>query len=51
MVLSIWNTFVNGIGQFKNWFFNHYENPILWILLVVFLVAIVMWGYNYLHRR
>ncbi len=48
---QLWNTITTWFGALKHWFINHYENPLIWIFLLLGILFIVMMGYNYLHKR
>ena len=54
MTLSIFNEFMKQLESiFKSLekiIVDNFNNPILWGLIIVVIISIVAWAYNYLSR-
>lgn len=43
---------LNNIAKsFQNFIFEMYDKPVFWVVLFLVLLALVMWGYSYLHKK
>ncbi len=44
--------FFQNIGKsVQNFIFSMYDQPLFWVVMFLGLLAIVMWGYSYLHKK
>ena len=50
MFLSIWSAMNDAAEEFKQWIFDHYNNPLLWVGLIVIGLAVFTMTYNTLNR-
>ena len=49
--LDIIKDIENFIKPAKNWLFDHYDNPLLWIGIVIGVLGVVGIAYAYLQDR